>query len=169
LPTPAAAALVATAGALICAAVLFWRDALVPGAAAAGAGLALLLAFAIPAVNPPVIPAPALARLEGRALHVYDYVPGIFTLGAGRPVHRVEGEAIARALEAGGVVIFAERGLGHLDPALRSRLQAVATWEHIPGYLPPRTVVASWLARDRAALFEPMLAMELRPAPTASR
>jgi 4-amino-4-deoxy-L-arabinose transferase-like glycosyltransferase len=169
LSAPATAALVATAGALIGAAVLFWRDELVLGTAAAGAGLALLLAFAIPAVNPPVIPAAALARLEGRALHVYDYVPGIFTLGAGRPVHRVEGDAIARALEAGGVVIFAERGLGHLDPALKARLQAVATWEHIPGYLPPATVARSWLARDRAALFEPMLAMELRPGTTASR
>jgi len=169
LPTPAAAALVATAGALAGAGILFWRDQPVPGAAAAGAGLALLLAFAIPFVNPPVIPAPALARLEGRALHVYDYVPGVFTLGAGRAVHRVEGDAIARALEAGGVVIFAERGLGHLDPALRDRLHPVASWEHIPGYLPVGTVVRSWLARDRDALFEPMLAMELRPGPTANR
>jgi 4-amino-4-deoxy-L-arabinose transferase-like glycosyltransferase len=168
LPAPAAAALIATSGALAGAAALFWSDRLVPGVAAAGAGLAILLAFAIPAVNPPAIPAPALARLTGRALHVHDYVPGVFTLGAGRPVHRVEGDAIARVLEAGGVVIFAERGLGQLDPALRARLQAVATWEHIPGYLPAGTVLRSWLTRDRAALFEPMLAMELRPGTTAS-
>ena len=169
LPTPAAAALVATAAALAGAATLFWRDRLVPGAASAGAGLALLLAFAIPAVNPPVIPALALAQLENRPLHVYDYVPGIFTLGAGRPVHRVERDALARTLEAGGVVIFAQRGLRQLDPALRDRLHAVASWEHIPGYLPVGTVVRSWLERDRAALFEPMLAMELRPGPTANR
>ena len=46
-------------------------------------------------------------------------------------------------------------------PALRERLVPVARWEHIPGYLPPQEVLRSWLTRDRALLFEPMLAMQL--------
>jgi 4-amino-4-deoxy-L-arabinose transferase-like glycosyltransferase len=164
----AAAALLGTAAALALAAVLVWRGRLVGGAAAAGAGLALLLAFAIPAVNPPVIPADALAKLRGRDLYVFDYVPGIFTLGAGRAVHRVEGAAIAEALDRGGVVIFAESGVRKMAPALRERLMPVARWEHIPGYLPAETVLRSWTSRDASLLFEPMLAMEVRGTTTAA-
>jgi len=169
LPPAAAAAAAGTGIALAAAAGLALRDRLEASAVAAGAGIALLLAFAIPAVNPPVIPHTALARLEGRDLFVYDYVPGIFTLEAGRPVHRVEGPAIARALDQGGVVIFTAAGLRRMAPALCARLSVVAEWEHIPGYLPAEDVLRSWRARDTSPLFEPMLAMEVRGAPTATR
>ena len=169
-PFPAAVAASVALAALSfgTAAWLVFRERLVRGAACVGVGLLLLLAVAIPALNPPVIPAPALATLEGRDLYVQDYVPGIFTLGAGRPVHRVEGAAIERALERGGVVIFAASSLQKMPASLRERLVPVAHWEHIPGYLPAEHIVTSWLTRDKALLFEPMLAMQLRDG-TAAR
>ncbi len=43
----------------------------------------------------------------------------------------------------------------------------VARWEHIPGSLSAGDVLRSWLTRDRALLFEPMLAMQL-PGPGAT-
>jgi 4-amino-4-deoxy-L-arabinose transferase-like glycosyltransferase len=168
LPATAAASVAAAALAFGAAAWLVLRGRLVPGAASVGVGLALLLAVAVPEVNPPVIPAPALALLEGRDLHVHDNVPGIFTMGAGRPVHRVEGGAVERALEQGGVVIFAASSLQKVPPALRDRLVPVARWERIPGYLPAEDVLRSWLSRDSSLLFEPMLAMQLRGG-TAAR
>ncbi|WP_176062096.1 ArnT family glycosyltransferase [Anaeromyxobacter diazotrophicus] len=167
---PAAVAAIAPAAlAFAAAAALCARGRLAPAAASAGGGLALLLAFAIPAVNPPVIPREALARLAGRDLHVYDYVPGIFTLGAGRPVHRVERAALAPTLAGGGVVILARGALDHLPPELAARLAPVARWEHIPGYLPPAVVARSWLERDPSLLFEPMLAVELRSGAVGAR
>ncbi len=162
LPPAAVAALAPAALALAGAALLCGRGRVEAGAASAGAALALLLAFAIPAVNPPVIPREALLQLRGRELHVYDYVPGIFTLGAGRPVHRVEREDLPATLEAGGVVILARSGLARLPGPLAARLTPVARWEHIPGYLPPAVVARSWLERDPSLLFEPMLAVEYR-------
>ncbi len=163
LPPAAAGAMAGSAIALAAAARLVLRERLVGGAALTGLAVALVLAFAIPAANPPVIPAPALAGLEGRDLFVYDFVPGIFTLGAGRPVHRVEGEAVERALDRGGVVIFAASSLQRMPPALRERLVPVARWQHIPGYLPVEDVLRSWRTRDTSPLFEPMLAMQLGP------
>ncbi len=165
LPGAAVASIAAASLALAAAAWLVLRERRTAGLAAAGAGLALLLAFAIPAVNPAVIPAQARARLAGRDLYVYDFVPGIFTLTAGRPVHRVEGPAVEGALARGGVVIFAAPGLARMPGPLRARLAPVARWEHIPGYLPAGAVLRSWRARDPAALLEPMMAMELRRAP----
>ena len=169
LPPAAVAAVAGAALAFAAGAALLAAARLEASAVLAGVGTAALLAVAIPAVNPPVIPAPALARLEGRALYVHDYVPGIFTLGAGRPVHRVEGPAVAAALEQGAVVIFTGAGLAGQPPALRERLVPVARWEHVRGYLPASLVLRSWRARDPAPLFEPMLAMELggRPSTTS--
>lgn len=168
-PPAVAASLALAALALGAAAWLAARERLPSAAASVGVALAALLAVAIPELNPPVIPAPALALLEGRDLYVQDYVPGIFTLGAGRPVHRVEGAAVERALEGGGVVIFAASSLEKVPAALRERLVPVARWEHIPGYLPPQDVLRSWLTRDRALLFEPMLAMQLRAGAAAAQ
>ncbi|HTP27124.1 MAG TPA: glycosyltransferase family 39 protein [Anaeromyxobacteraceae bacterium] len=164
LPFDATAALSGTTLALACAAVLVSRGRLAAGAGATGAGFALLLAFAIPAVNPPVIPPSALAKLANRDLYVYDFVPGIFTLSAGRTVHRVETADVERTLERGAVVILASSSLQRFSPAARSRLVPVARWEHIPGYLPASEVLRSWLSRDPALLFEPMLALELARA-----
>lgn len=160
LPAPAVAALAAAAIALGAAAYLAARERLAPSAAAAGAGVALLLAFAVPAVNPPVVPPEVLARVAGRDLHVYDYVPGIFTLGAGRTVHRVERPDVASVLDSGGVVIAAQSALEKLPEPLVRRAVPVARWEHIPGYLPPERVLRSWRERDPSLLFEPMLAIE---------
>jgi len=168
LPLAAAAAMVGLALAFAAAAWLVARGRLGGGSAAVGVGLALLLGVVIPAVNPPVIPEPELTMLEGRDLYVYDYVPGIFTMGAGRPVRRVEGDAVERVLARGGVVIAAASGLRKLPQTLRERMVPVARWEHIPGYLPADDVWRSWLTRDRALLFEPMLAMQLRDG-TAAR
>ena len=165
----AVAALAPAAVAFGAAAVLCARERLAAAAAGAGTGLALLLAFAIPAVNPPVIPRDAIVALRGRDLHVYDYVPGIFTLGAGRPVHRVERADLASTLESGGVVILARGALARLPQPLAARVAPVARWEHIPGYLPPCVVARSWLERDPSMLFEPMLAVELRGYSTTAR
>jgi 4-amino-4-deoxy-L-arabinose transferase-like glycosyltransferase len=164
----AGAALAATAAALAASAALVWRERLAAGAAVAGAGLALLVAFAIPAVNPPVIPAEALGRLRGRDLYLFDAVPGNFTLGAGRAVHRVDGGALASVLEGGGVVIVPASGVRRMPASLQERLAPVARWERIPGYLPAETVLRSWTSRDASLLFEPMLALELaRGSPDA--
>jgi 4-amino-4-deoxy-L-arabinose transferase-like glycosyltransferase len=160
----AGAALGATALALGAAAALVWRDRLAAAAAAAGAGLAILLAFAVPAVNPPVIPADALARLRDRDLYLYDAVPGNFTLGAGRPVHRVNPDALASVLEGGGVVIVPSSGVGRMPAAIRAHLAPVARWVRIPGSLPAATVLRSWRSRDASLLFEPVLALELAGA-----
>ncbi len=164
LPATALAALLVAAAALACAGWFVLRERLAPGAAAAAVAMAALLGGALPAVNPPVIPEDALARLRGRRLFVYDYVPGIFTLGAGRPVHRVETEDVAAALDEGGVVIFADSGMARMPPDLRSRLSPVARWQHIPG-LSAATVLRSWRSRDATLLFEPMLAMEAARGP----
>jgi hypothetical protein len=83
-------------------------------------------------------------------------------------VRRVEGAAVERALDRGGVVIFAASGLRGVPPALRERLVPVARWQHMPGYLPAEDVVRSWMARDTSPLLEPMLAMQLA-APMGSR
>ena len=162
LPPVAEAALVALAAAFLAAAAYARRARLKESAAAVALGLFVLQGIALPAVNPAVIPAPALASLRGRDLYVYGYVPGIFTLAAGRPVFRVEGAAIGRALEAGGVVIFPDSGLSRLPPDLRARLAPVARWDHVRGYLSAGDVLHSLAARDSALLFEPMWAMELK-------
>ena len=120
-----------------------------------------MLAFAIPALNPPVIPGPALAALRGRDVYVYDYVPGIFTLGAGRPIHRVERDAIEPTLQRGGVIIFTGPAIDRLPAPLRERLSAVTSWEHIPGDLRPSRVIDAWKRGDTRPLFEPMIAVEL--------
>ncbi|HET9596641.1 MAG TPA: hypothetical protein VFP65_13720, partial [Anaeromyxobacteraceae bacterium] len=127
---------------------------------------ALVVGLALPAVNPPVIPRDALARLEGRDLYVYDYVPGLFTLAAGRPVHRVDaGDELRRALSGGGVVIASASSARKLPADVLERVVPVTRWEHIRGYLPEATVLRSWRERDPGLLFEPMLALEL-PAAT---
>jgi 4-amino-4-deoxy-L-arabinose transferase-like glycosyltransferase len=161
LPAVAGVALAVSALALLAAAALVARERLAAGALATGAAFALVLAVALPAVNPPVIPPPALARLAGRDLYVFDHVPGIWTLAAGRPVHRVEGAEVERALARGGVVIVNASSLRKLPEALRARATSVTQWEHIPGYLPEATVIRSWRTRDASLLFEPVLALEL--------
>lgn len=162
LPAAAQAALVGAAAALAGGAALVARARVAGSALAVGGALALLLGVTVPAVNPPVIPAQALAALTGRDLYVYGYVPGIFTLAAGRPVHRVErGTELERALASGGVVILDARGLRGLDEPTRTLAVPVASWEHIPGYLPAGTVLRSWREREPALMFEPMLAVEL--------
>lgn len=168
LPAAAAAALVGTAVALLLGAGLIARGRPAASAAAVAAGAALVLGVAVPAVNPPVIPASALARLDGRALHVIGYVPGIFTLGAGRPVRRVEGAEVERALEGGGVVILTAPELARMPPELQARVTPVARWEHVRSYLAARDVARSWRLRDLSPMLEPMLAVELvraRPSP----
>jgi 4-amino-4-deoxy-L-arabinose transferase-like glycosyltransferase len=158
----AAAALVATALLLLLAAGLVYRSRLAESAAAVALGYALVLGVVVPAVNPKVIPEPALTELRGRNLFVYGYVPGIFTLAAGRPVHRVEGEAVEQALEAGGVVIFPAGRLAEIPEGLREKLTPVASWKHIRGYMPTHLIWESLAARDASPLFEPMWAMEMR-------
>jgi 4-amino-4-deoxy-L-arabinose transferase-like glycosyltransferase len=164
LPAAAAAALAAAGAALLLAAVPAVRGGLAASAGAVALAAALVLGVALPAVNPPVIPRDALARLAGRDLYVYDYVPGLFTLAAGRPVHRVEGDGVRRALSGGGVVIASASSARKLPADLRARVVPVTRWEHIPGYLPEAVVVRSWRERDPALLFEPMLALELPSA-----
>jgi 4-amino-4-deoxy-L-arabinose transferase-like glycosyltransferase len=161
LPAAAGTALVGAAAALAGGALLVARSRVAGAALAVAGALALLLGVTLPEVNPPVIPPKALAALAGRDLYVYGYVPGIFTLGAGRPVHRVErGPEMERALASGGVVILDARGLRALDEPTRSQVVPVTRWQHIPGYLPASTVLRAWRERDPALLFEPMLAVE---------
>jgi 4-amino-4-deoxy-L-arabinose transferase-like glycosyltransferase len=168
LPAAAGVALVGAAAALALGALLMTRARVAGSALAAAGALALLVGVTLPAVNPPVIPAPALAALSGRDLYVYGYVPGIFTLAAGRPVHRVErGPEMQRALASGGVVILDARGLRGLDGPTRERVVPVTRWEHIPGYLPVSTVLRSWREGEAALMFEPMLAVELASAGAA--
>jgi hypothetical protein len=169
LPAAAIAALVGTAVASAIAAVLVSRARIAPAAAFAGAGVALVLAIAIPAVNPPVIPPAQLAKLEGRELYVYGYVPGIFTLGAGRTVRRAEEDGIREALERGGVVIFAAPDLSRIPGPLRDRIGAVARWEHVAGSVSPATVLRAWRERTTKPLFEPMLAVELLAATSSAQ
>ncbi len=169
LPPLAAAALALTVLALFVAAWLAWRDRLAAAAIAVALGSALVLGVTIPAVNPPVIPAPVLARLAGRELYVDGpgYIQGLFSLAAKRPVHWVASAAIAPVLETGGVVIFTGPGLAAVPAPLRSRLVPVGQWEHIRGYLSADEILRSWWARDPSQLFEPMWAMELpMPAPS---
>jgi 4-amino-4-deoxy-L-arabinose transferase-like glycosyltransferase len=160
LPGPAVAALVAAALAAAIAAALVGRGQLAGSAVAVGTAAALVFGAVIPAVNPPVIPAAPLAALAGRELYVYDYVPGIFTMGAGRPVHRVETDEVQGALDRGGVVIASATSLRKLPAALRAGTSAVTSWQHLRGYVPPEEVARSWTRRDLAALFEPVVALE---------
>lgn len=163
LPVPAVAGLLGAGGLLIAGGLLAMRGRMVDTSVVTGAGFALLLGIVVPSVNPPVIPTDALAHLAGRELYVHGSVPGIFTMSAGRAVRRVEaGSELERALASGGVVIMAERSLPQLGESGRD-LVPVTTWRRIPGYLPARAVVRSWLRRDESLLFEPMFAMERAP------
>jgi 4-amino-4-deoxy-L-arabinose transferase-like glycosyltransferase len=166
LPKPAVAALLCTAAALAAAAWLAARDRIASAAVAFGAGMAVILALIVPAVNPPVIPAPVLSSLAGRELWIYDQVPGLFTLGAGRSVHRTGNERLEGVLAGGGVVVFSDPALRRIRPELRARLGPVARWERLAGYLPAERVVRSWTTRDPSLLFEPMLAMQLERGAT---
>jgi len=169
-PLLAAAGLLAACATLLAAGALVARSRIAAGATALALSYAVVLGVVVPKVNPPVIPAAALAAMRGRDLFVYGYVPGIFTLAAGRPVHRVEGPAIEKALEEGGVVIFPDKDLESLPEELRQKLTPVARWEHVPGYLPTSAVWHSLSCRDPSFLFEPMWAMVLpRPGPLSTR
>jgi 4-amino-4-deoxy-L-arabinose transferase-like glycosyltransferase len=162
LPLAGAAALLGVSLAFALAAAFTWRDELVGAAAAAVAGFALVTGALIPALDPPVIPPAALARLDGRELRLYGAVPGLFTLAAGRPVRRVEGPELQPALDRGEVVIFAGPGLDRLPAAERARLAEVAAWDRIRPRLGAQAVLQSWAARDPSLLLEPVTAVERR-------
>ncbi len=133
-------------------------------AVSAGAALALLLTVALPAINPPAIPAPALSAAQGRSLYVYDHIPGIFTLTAGRPVVRADSERdLESALAAGGAVIMPGPAMDRLPDQMRPRLVTLARWHRIPGYLSARRLWRAWQERDPAILYEDMLVMALLP------
>ncbi len=158
LAPAASTGLVLAAAAFAAAAVLAGRGRLAASAVSGGAAAGLVLALVVPAVNPPVIPAGALPAVAGRPLHVYDTIPGSFTLAAGRPVQRASGlPEVARALERGGALIIARPALEQLPKDLPGPIVILARWRHIPGYLPPQTVWRSWWSRDADLLFEDML------------
>lgn len=168
LPVRAAAAL-AGAGALLAGAAGFvLRERIATGAVAAGAAATLALTIVIPAVNPPVVPDGVPAALAGRPLFVYDAIPGVFTLGAGRPVRRAWTiDDATDALDRGGALIVAEPALARLPQHYRARIATLARWRHVPGYLPADAVWRSWRGRDPSLLFEGMLAVAL-PLPTSA-
>jgi len=165
-PLPGAAETALAAGAFLLAAgsVLMLGGRLSHAAVSGGAALALLLTVALPAINPPAIPSPALIATEGRALYVYDHVPGIFTLAAGRPVVRADSNSdLESALAAGGAVIMPGPAVDHLPDQMRPRLVTLARWHRIPGYLTAQRLWRSWRERDPAILYEDMLVMALLP------
>jgi len=165
-PLPASAGAALAAGAVLLAAgcVLMLTARPSHAAVSAGAALVLLLTVALPAVNPPAIPSPALSAIEGRPLYVYDHVPGIFTLAAGRPVVRADSEGdLASALAAGGAVILPGPATDHLPGQMRPRLVTLARWHRIPGYLSAERLWRAWRERDPAILYEDMLVMALLP------
>jgi 4-amino-4-deoxy-L-arabinose transferase-like glycosyltransferase len=155
LPALGGAGLVASAVLLWIAAGLVARGRLAWSAASSGLAATLVMGVVIPDVNPPVVPEAARASLAGREVCVDRYVPGIFTLGLGRPVRRCEGpEQVGRALDAGVAAILTEPALASLPEARRGQLQILLRWQHVPGYLPAQTVWRAWLAGDTAPLFE---------------
>lgn len=163
LPWSAATPLAVAAALLGAAAAFAWRRRTVASAGAVAVAYALVLGLVIPAVNPPVVPPPLIPRLAARDLYLDGpgYAKGLLSIVVGRPVRWVEGEDTVHALESGGIVIFTGSQLQQVPPALRSRLQPVARWERIPGYLAAPTILRSWRARDVSLLLEPVSAMEL--------
>lgn len=164
LPRGALLALLAAGAALLGGAWLVARARVVEAALAAAAAFALALALVVPAVNPPVIPPGQLARLDGRDLYVYDFVSGLFTLAAGRPVRHVERDDLDPVIARGGVVILTAPALDRLPAPLRERVAPVARWERLRPYLPPATVLRAWRDRDPNPLFEGMVAIQAAPS-----
>jgi 4-amino-4-deoxy-L-arabinose transferase-like glycosyltransferase len=157
-----AVALAGAAAALASSAALAWRDRLAASAAAAGAAFALVVAVLVPWVNPPALPPGAVAATGGRPLWVYDTTPGLFTLAAGRPVRRAWNEAEAeRALAGGGALIASATQIGRLSPGVRDRLEELARWRRIPGYLPEDRAWRGWRDRRPEEIYEPMAIVAL--------
>jgi 4-amino-4-deoxy-L-arabinose transferase-like glycosyltransferase len=139
-------------------AVLAARGRLAACAVAAGGAAALILAWIVPAVNPPVLPPGLPAVASGRTLSVYDAIPGVFTMAAGRTVHRVTSpDEVENALAEGGALILSRSQLESHPARLSGRTTALARWHRIPGYLPPEAVWRSWLSGDASPMFEEML------------
>ncbi|MEI7705280.1 MAG: hypothetical protein WCK73_11855, partial [Deltaproteobacteria bacterium] len=117
----------------------------------------------IPGVNPPALPPEAVPAAAGRPLWVYDTTPGLFTLAAGRPVRRAWDATQAEgALRAGGALIASESQVERLSPTVRGRLQELARWRRIPGYLPEVRAWRSWRDRNPDELYEWMSIVAVR-------
>jgi 4-amino-4-deoxy-L-arabinose transferase-like glycosyltransferase len=168
-PVPALA-LCGAALAFGAAAVLSLGGRLARSAAATAAGFALLFGLVVPGVNPPALPPDAVPATAGRALWIYDFSPGLFTLSAGRPVRRAfdppEAEA---ALRAGGALIASDAQLARLSPEVRGHLVNLARWRRIPGYLPEERAWRSWRDRDPGQIYEWMSIVALQDSTGPTR
>lgn len=156
-PMPLVPALALGAAGILLAAssALAFRGRLAASAGATGAAFALLVGVLVPGVNPPALPPEAVPATAGRALWVYDFTPGLFTLSAGRPVRRAWNPAEAEgALRAGGALIASDAQLGRLSPNVKERLVNLARWRRIPGYLPEVRAWRSWRDRNPDEVYE---------------
>jgi len=163
LPGVPALALAAASLAFAASSALAFRSRLAPSAALAGVAFALLMGLFIPGVNPPALPPEAVPAAAGRPLWVYDTTPGLFTLAAGRPVRRAWDATQAEgALRAGGALIASESQVERLSPTVRGRLQELARWRRIPGYLPEVRAWRSWRDRNPDELYEWMSIVAVR-------
>lgn len=139
-------------------AVLAARGRLVSCAVAAGGAAALTLVWVVPSVNPPVLPRDFSTAVVDRTLYVYDAIPGVFTMAAGRTVHRITSpEEVEQALASGGALVLSRSQLESYPGVLSGRTVTLARWRRIPGYLPPKIVWRSWLEGDTSPIFEEML------------
>ncbi len=136
-----------------------------PGGGRGRAGLRAVVGLFVPGVNPPALPPEAVPAAAGRTLWVYDTTPGLFTLAAGRPVHRAWNEIEAEgALTTGGALIASESQIALLSAGIRSHLVTLAGWRRIPGYLPEERAWRSWRDRNPAEVYESMSLVALPPA-----
>jgi hypothetical protein len=153
-PVPALA-IGGTALAFGAASVLALGGRLARSATATAAGFALLFGLAVPGVNPPALPPDAVPASGDRALWIYDFSPGLYTISAGRPVRRANGPAEAEAaLRAGGALIAFDAQLGRLSPEVSGRLVKLVRWRRIPGYLPEERAWRSWRDRNPDEIYE---------------
>jgi 4-amino-4-deoxy-L-arabinose transferase-like glycosyltransferase len=165
LPWVPALALAGAALAFGASSILAFGGRLAPAAAAAGLAYGLIVVLMVPGVNPPALPPEAVPAAAGRTLWVYDTTPGLFTLAAGRPVHRAWNEIEAEgALSTGGALIASESQLERLSPGIRGHLVTLAGWRRIPGYLPEQRAWRSWRDRNPAEVYESMSLVALPPA-----
>lgn len=154
--------LACTPAAMILAARVGSARWLTAAAATAGLTLSLVLGVAVPLLNPPLFPDSLRTAVADRPLYCWEIIPGLYTLAAGRPVHRVwhDGEWNA-ALDKGGAVLLLEDELAKLSPQVRSRFadEPIARWPRITRHLTYEAARRALGGEGLAAITEQMIAV----------
>ncbi|MHB8878666.1 MAG: ArnT family glycosyltransferase [Myxococcaceae bacterium] len=161
LPGLALAALAGCSVLAIAASVLAARSRLIPAAIAIGAASTLAVSLVIPGLNPPLLPASALAAAGDRPMYLYGANTGLHRFAAGRPVRRAWNEDhLEGSLREGAVVVVAAADFAALPAELQANAEAAARWPRLRRGFPLSAVVETLRAHDLTPLYEDMLLVQ---------